>query len=59
MNDNPRYVKERTVSEGVNRIAAERQRQVDDEGWTPEHDDTHTQGELAGMASWYAQPIAE
>ncbi|WP_110642516.1 hypothetical protein [Salinicola sp. CPA57] len=32
----------------------ERQRQVDAEGWTPEHDDTHTDGDLAAAASTYA-----
>jgi hypothetical protein len=26
---------------GVERIAAERQRQIEQEGWTPEHDDQH------------------
>ncbi len=44
---------------GIERITAERQRQIEAEGWTLEHDDTHTMGELAGMASWYAQPIPE
>ncbi|KAA0015477.1 hypothetical protein F0A16_20525 [Salinicola corii] len=32
----------------------ERQRQIDSEGWKPEHDDTHTDGELAAAASTYA-----
>lgn len=35
-------------------IAAERQRQVTEEGWTPEHDDKHTGGELAAAAANYA-----
>ena len=35
---------------GVELIAAERQRQVEVEGWTPEHDDEHRSGEL-GMAA--------
>lgn len=39
---------------GIERIAAERQRQVDVEGWTPEHDDEHTNGELAQAAIAYA-----
>ncbi|KKM70955.1 hypothetical protein LCGC14_1435490 [marine sediment metagenome] len=30
------------MSEGAKRITAERQRQTEDEGWTPEHDDQHT-----------------
>jgi hypothetical protein len=35
-------------------IRAERQRQVDDEGWTAAHDDTHTAGEMAQAAAAYA-----
>ncbi|TIM14496.1 MAG: hypothetical protein E5Y67_12520 [Mesorhizobium sp.] len=35
-------------------IAAERQRQIESEGWTPEHDDKHEKGELAGAAACYA-----
>lgn len=41
---------------GVERIAAERRRQVEAEGWTPEHDDGHTQGEIARAAACYAMP---
>jgi hypothetical protein len=39
---------------GVELIAAERQRQIDVEGWTPEHDDQHENGELAIAAGTYA-----
>ena len=39
---------------GAELIAAERMRQVDAEGWTPEHDDHHDQGELAQAAAAYA-----
>lgn len=39
---------------GIERIAAERQRQVEAEGWSPEHDDQHTLGELAEAAACYA-----
>jgi hypothetical protein len=39
----------------VREIAAERQRQVDVEGWTPEHDDEHVNGELAFAAACYAR----
>lgn len=39
---------------GAELIAAERQRQVDVEGWTPEHDDEHTGRELARAAACYA-----
>lgn len=35
-------------------IARERQRQIDVEGWTPEHDDEHDKGELAIAAACYA-----
>lgn len=35
-------------------IIDERNRQIDVEGWTPEHDDTHTNGELAKAAACYA-----
>ncbi|KAB2676748.1 hypothetical protein F9K85_09640 [Brucella tritici] len=35
-------------------VLAERKRQVEAEGWTPEHDDTHTGGEMAGAAACYA-----
>lgn len=40
---------------GVDRIAAERQRQVTGEGWTAEHDDDeHGRGQLAQAAACYA-----
>ncbi len=42
------------VGDGVAAIAAERRRQVEAEGWTPEHDDQHTRGELARAAACYA-----
>ena len=35
-------------------IAAERKRQIEAEGWTAEHDDTHTVGDLACAAGCYA-----
>lgn len=41
---------------GAELITAERQRQIDVEGWTPEHDDSHDGGELARAASCYAFP---
>lgn len=40
--------------DGVERIAAERRRQIETEGWTPEHDDRHEHGELAIAAACYA-----
>jgi hypothetical protein len=39
---------------GADLIAAERQRQVEAEGWTLEHDDTHKYGEMAKAAALYA-----
>lgn len=39
---------------GIEIIAEERQRQIDVEGWTPEHDSHHTSGELADAAATYA-----
>jgi len=44
------------TGDGASLIAAERQRQVRSEGWTPEHDDQHIAGELALAAASYAQP---
>lgn len=42
--------------DGVALIAAERRRQIDEEGWTPDHDDTHANGELALAGACYAIP---
>jgi hypothetical protein len=39
---------------GVLAIAAERQRQVNEEGWSLDHDDTHSSGEMSAAASAYA-----
>ena len=41
---------------GATLIAAERQRQIDDEGRTLEHDTEHTNQELAWAAVCYAAP---
>jgi len=43
------------MSTGVEAIAAERKRQIEAEGWTPEHDDEHTNGEMADAAACYAR----
>lgn len=37
----------------MERIRAERQRQIKVEGWTPKHDDAHRAGELAAAAECY------
>jgi len=34
-------------------IEAERQRQITVEGWTPDHDDAHSDGELLSAATFY------
>lgn len=39
---------------GLARIASERRRQVNVEGWTPEHDAEHFSGELSIAAACYA-----
>lgn len=40
----------------IDEIAAERRRQIEVEGWTPEHDDEHTAEQLARAAACYARP---
>lgn len=42
---------------GIDLISAERLRQEKEEGWTPEHDDSHDNGELALAAVCYATPV--
>jgi hypothetical protein len=42
------------MATGIELIAQERQRQIEKEGWTPEHDDEHDYGELAIAAACYA-----
>lgn len=44
---------------GAERIAAERQRQIDKEGWTPDHDDEHDNASLAMAAVCYAAQAAD
>lgn len=39
---------------GIQLIAAERQRQIEVEGFTPQHDEQHVNGELADAAAVYA-----
>jgi len=41
---------------GVERIAEERLRQIEEEGWNDEYDDSHENGELAQAAAAYAIP---
>lgn len=41
-------------SKATDDVVAERRRQIEAEGWTPEHDDEHDSGELADVAACYA-----
>lgn len=41
---------------GIELIAEERQRQIEQEGWTSEHDAEHKEGEMAIAAACYAYP---
>lgn len=41
---------------GIELIAEERQRQIEEEGWTQEHDKGHKSGALAIVAMCYACP---
>ena len=42
------------AGQGARDIVAERARQIEVEGWSPEHDDQHAVGELAKAAGCYA-----
>lgn len=44
----------RTIEGAAGDVIAERQRQVEAEGWTPEHDDEHSEGQMAAAAVCYA-----
>lgn len=46
-------VTEHVSQSGASLIAAERERQMAEEGWTAEHDDQHDRGELAAAAQCY------
>lgn len=45
--------------DGAALIAAERRRQVEAEGWTPEHDDENTRAEMATAGVGYAMFAVE
>jgi hypothetical protein len=40
----------------IDDVAAERKRQVEQEGWTADHDDSHEDGAMAMAACCYAAP---
>jgi hypothetical protein len=41
----------------IDLIAGERQRQIEEEGWTSEHDDAHNGNQIAMAAACYASPV--
>lgn len=46
--------RDRLMAGPIGKIVAERRRQVEEEGWTAEHDDKHDDGEMARAAGCYA-----
>lgn len=42
---------------GIQLITEERRRQITEEGWSPDHDQQHSDGELALVAALYASPV--
>lgn len=46
------------MTDAARDVLAERQRQISTEGWTPEHDDEHSRGEMARAAASYALDAA-
>lgn len=44
------------ASDALRDVASERRRQIEAEGWTPDHDDEHAAGDLALAAACYALP---
>lgn len=50
-------MKEVLMKSGVELIMDERKRQIEEEGWTAEHDDRHGDGKLSLAACCYAMPV--
>lgn len=50
-------MEELIMKTGIQLIEQERERQELEEGWTAEHDDQHTDQELARAAACYANPF--
>ena len=46
------------MSKAIDDVLAERQRQIAEKGWTPEHDDQHSDGVIALAGSGYAYAAA-
>lgn len=47
------------MSKAIDDVLAERQRQIEVEGWTVTHDDAHEAGELARASACYAFSAAD
>jgi hypothetical protein len=47
------------MKSGIELIAEERKRQIEKEGWSHDHDDTHSNGELQQAAKVYETPPAK
>lgn len=47
-----------TAPNGIDLIREEQERQIMEEGWTKEHDDSHSPGALALAGSCYAEAAA-
>lgn len=54
MTENPASCSHSVGSQALLDVASERRRQIKVEGWTPHHDDQHTDGSLAQAAAAYA-----
>ena len=52
----PIYQLRHLVPDGIDLIREERRRQIEEEGWTTEHDDEHGGADLARAAACYAIP---
>jgi hypothetical protein len=50
----PEQAVQGALTKAAQDVLAERQRQIDKEGWTPAHDDAHGGGEMASAAAVYA-----
>jgi hypothetical protein len=48
-----KYAQQAVKTNAALDILAERKRQIEAEGWTPEHDDSHSNGGIARAASCY------
>lgn len=45
------------MTDAARDLLAERRRQIEAEGWSPEHDGQHSAGQLAGAAGCYARHV--